>query len=293
MRLTDVESQIPRVRANSTSAPANVLPFLLANLIQVMRVRKLIVTSTVAAVLLTAAGVTCFSAWVLTWPMPQTDRLAVIGDTLAGGAFLLVAVGVILALAAYLIASAKPDLNAEVVFAFSEPNQPVFVGDALPDGAMKLQPFKQVEGRVRIHNGNGNSARNPALRIDLVGLGGLKEQPPWVAVAFANQVGAYAIQWDGGADYSIHGNWTRELPPLSFEEVFALPGILERKLVLTVVAEGFKRVVGMPVRVLTAPDYEKYTQDRAAKYRRMGESSSSLEKTAELTSVTERQACSG
>jgi len=79
--------------------------------------------------------------------------------------------------------------------------------------------------------------------------------PGWEIVQRVRQRGVTAIQWDGGADYAIHGRWTRELPGFNLQDMYLVPEHLTCELRLTVVADGFNRVVRLPVEII-GPDQQ-------------------------------------
>ena len=119
-------------------------------------------------------------------------------------------------------------------------------------------------------------ARSPALRIDLIWLDGLRSpQPGWTHPGRGGKIFpdfAPSVQWDGGADYAIHGNWTRELPPLDFTGVLAwnrLPKGASRSsptrfgathvewgLAVELVADGFRSAAVWPVTVATRAELQ-------------------------------------
>lgn len=105
--------------------------------------------------------------------------------------------------------------------------------------------------------------KNPGVRIQLEGLGSLGPQEGWQTVTFATSVGITAIQWDGGTDSIVHGQWSRALPALDFSDVCELfPG--GTALIVTIVADGVAPLVRrLPVRVLNEDEYGAYTEHRA------------------------------
>jgi hypothetical protein len=125
--------------------------------------------------------------------------------------------------------------------------------------------YRQGEGSVVLFNDSKYSARNPGVRVELVGIGALRAQlPGWQVVATANQIGATALQWDGGVHNIVHGNWARTLPQLDLSDA-ALYGDEDPALKITLVADGVKpRTTVLPVRVLSRDDYTKYSEQRAA-----------------------------
>lgn len=100
-------------------------------------------------------------------------RLAGVAAVLAAATVLLAVVAGVIGLAAYAAATQRPNLAVEIQFRFSRPNAPVLEVQP-PDqfGARFLAPWRQCEAQVLVHNKSSYSARNPAVRIDLRGLGG-------------------------------------------------------------------------------------------------------------------------
>ena len=100
------------------------------------------------------------------------------------------------------------------------------------------------------------------MRITFDGLGGINNQDGWTITGSANQIGITSLQWDGGADYIIHGQWSRILPSLNVAGLFAYKD--EPALIVDVAADGYgPKHIRMPVRILDAEEYEKYSSDRA------------------------------
>jgi hypothetical protein len=206
---------------------------------------------------------------VLAWNQIQerADRLVVVGDAMAAATLLLSALAATIALVAYLASTSSPHLEAEVVFRCSEPNRPVFLVSEDPLGRwLQLVAFRQVEASVRIHNRRSTSAHNPAMRVDLVGLGGIRAQRGWRPVDWANPHGVCAVQWDGGTQYAIHGNGTRVLPPLKLDGVQAMPGESIHAMRVTLVADGFGKAWTMPVELHQRDGYLEYSLERSERH---------------------------
>src|SRR5207253_10517160 len=55
------------------------------------------------------------------------------------------------------------------------------------------------------------SARNVAVRVDFEGVRGVIHPQDWRIAAYHRDVTneVVALQWEGGADYAIHGHWAR------------------------------------------------------------------------------------
>jgi hypothetical protein len=190
------------------------------------------------------------------------DKAVVVNTVIAAVSCAFVAVAGAVALLAYLSASGRPDLDIEITFHFSFPNAPVFSADdseSHPAGWRKILAFKQVLGTVQLKNSSTYAARNPGVRIELEGLGGLQPQEGWESLTFVSTVGLTTIQWDGEI---IHGRWSKTLPALDFAGVDELVRGAAA-LVVTIAADGVSPVTKrMPVRVLSNAEYEEYTAER-------------------------------
>ena len=136
----------------------------------------------------------------------------------------LVAATLIVALMAYLAATGRPDLETSLRFRFCDENAPVLQTDAPqePDGQVQISDTGR-QMRRRTAQPQPLAARNPGIRIVLEGLGGLPEQAGWSTLAWPNMIGPTIFEWDGGADYIIHGKWSRTLPQLNFDGAFVYP----------------------------------------------------------------------
>ncbi|TMC07532.1 MAG: hypothetical protein E6J41_15995 [Chloroflexi bacterium] len=233
-----------------------------------MPTRKAVVLGigTLVAAIMVATAVGGYAVWVTSGD--YADRLVAVGDVMVASTLLLTAIAVAVGVAAYQVTVEAPELEPEITFRCSEPNRPVFLVEPEPRRRRhRLVRFRQVEASVRIHNRGSASARNPAMRIDLVGMGGVRPQLEWRPTDWSNHVGVHAVQWDGGANLAIHGNGTRVLPDLSFENVFALADHdAEFALQVTLAAEGFRRVHTLSVDVRTRDAYSAYCGERATRY---------------------------
>jgi hypothetical protein len=229
--------------------------------------RNTIVLGAIALVILSLTGSAVVALYAWNQIHERADRLAAIGDTMAAATLLLSALAATIALVAFLASTSAPRLEAEVVFRCSEPNRPVFL---VEDDPLSRRPglvrFRQLEASVRIHNRRATSAHNPAMRIDLVGMGGLRAQRGWRPVDWANPYGVCAVQWDGGTQYAIHGNGTRVLPSLTLEGVQAMPDAHVHALRVTVVADGFGKTWTMPVELRRRDAYLRYSLERAERH---------------------------
>ena len=94
-----------------------------------------------------------------------SDRLAAAGDILASAMLLLTVFAGLVALRAYAVSTGLPDLKLQVLFEFSEFNNPVFECKSGPgmDRFSVIAPFKQTASTISIRNDSRYSARNPAV----------------------------------------------------------------------------------------------------------------------------------
>jgi hypothetical protein len=213
------------------------------------------VTLAFYAIFLTAAVLaTAFMAWLIPWggSRAMPDRLAETGDFLAGGTLALALIAGIVALHAFAAATGLPELQFQIIFPFSHPNRPIFRAEHNLQGNLQIAaPLKQAYPAIRVQNTSGYSARNPAVIIRLQGMAfkPSSERQGWDEIDFVPQAGVTAVQWDGG-DHSVHGNSERRLPPLALTELAALPPLGELILRIELLADGYRRHIEMPVRLL-------------------------------------------
>jgi hypothetical protein len=230
-----------------------------------IQVRPFVILSTFGIFLATLIAFIGAAFWNWRYGLVTHDKVFIINTVVAVGGFVLVAWGVIVALVAYVSATGSPDLAVEISFRFSFANHPTFdVADQAEwiGSWRKVKLYRQVEGQVRVTNSSKYSARNPGVRITLEGLGGISNQDGWTVTGSANQIGITSLQWDGGADYIIHGQWSRILPSFNVRGMFAYQDDLA--LVVDVAADGYgPKRIRMPVRILDADEYAKYSSDRA------------------------------
>jgi hypothetical protein len=124
-----------------------------------------------------------------------------------------------------------------------------------------VRSFKQTQGTITIINSSKYSARNPGVRIGLDGLGGMGAQPGWEILTIANMSGPVVFQWDGGADYIVHGNWSRTLPELDVKGMFTSK--TDPAFIIDIAADGFgPKRTRIPVRVLNEEEFDMFSEDR-------------------------------
>jgi hypothetical protein len=230
------------------------------------KIRWPVIAAVTVLTLGTAVIILGTAFWGWRFGMTGVDLPTRINTVVAVCAFILVAATLFVALTAYLAATGRPDLEPQLRFYHSYLNKPVLrvEDEPSPNGWRNIVTTRQTECSVTLVNRSRYSARNPGLQVWLEGLGGLKEQPGWAVVGSANMIGITAIQWDGGADYLIHGKWSRVLPPLIFDGAFVYATDTLPALIVTVAADGIKpQRKRMPVEIMDSHEYDEYFARRA------------------------------
>jgi hypothetical protein len=193
-------------------------------------------------------GLVALIAWRSSISLDQ--RLAALGATFTGGAFSLAVVGSIVALLAYFIAIQRPTLIAHITIADIE-GQTIRVGLGRPDqfGERHIfqlpgyrRPADNLPLRITVENTSDWSARNVAVRVDFKSIRRIAHPGGWdiadYHAAITNEI--IALQWEGGADYAIHGHWPRTLPTIYLTDALIEAPADECAMVVDVVAEGFR-----------------------------------------------------
>jgi len=226
------------------------------------KIRWLVVAATILLTASTALAILGTAFWGWHFGLGHADLASRINTVVAVCAFILVTATLFVALIAYLAATGQPVLEAELSFSFAQPNRPVFQASKELSPKFKdcraISPWReQAQIQINIYNRSRYSARNPGMRIHLWGLGGLSDQPGWTVINTLGDRGPSAIQWDGGADFLIHGNWSRVLPRLDLTDVAVVGN--NPALMVIVAADGVKpKELKLPVRVLDYDDFWDY-----------------------------------
>jgi hypothetical protein len=180
-----------------------------------------------------------------------SDRLAEVGVFIGGGTLALAAAAGLVAVQAYAFAAGLPDLRIQITFAGCLPNQPVLRAE-MAQGWIKVLGDQQPFGRIALENLSSYSARNPAVVVTMREMKiARNEYSPvngWVIIEAADTTDVTTLQWDGGSDYSIHGDLKRHLPAIFFGGLACLPSAQEPAFVVDLLAEGYRRKeISIPV----------------------------------------------
>jgi hypothetical protein len=197
---------------------------------------------------LIASLVASQQVWIGSWRL--SDRLAAVSAIASLAALYEAAMAGTLALVAYALASERPSLTAELWFRNSPMNKPVLPVDADDPSGIRFILGDYLLFTIRLRNTSAFSARNPAVRVELIGISHPHWDRPiapryfettkWMAVKPVSADATVAWVWNGGVDATIHGpDWFIDLPELDL----GLPGFIGRpgeayKVFVEAVAEG-------------------------------------------------------
>jgi hypothetical protein len=230
------------------------------------------------------------SLLVLRSGLKTSDRLTGLADVLAAGTFVLAAFAGIVAIAAYRLSARRPQLAIDLDIGCSSSPFLFVIDDQVeaPEGFWALSEAAKMPdmfipnscdnmltARPRLRNSADYTARNPAVRIEFLGLSRIPSgQADWVRLA------DNLVLWEGRADYAIHGSFTRELSPLKLAGLIAekpVPGWkgfklahhigsgmivpLQHAVVIEIVAEGFHDVRTVEAKVLTRAEWFSFWQE--------------------------------
>lgn len=251
--MRSLRARLAALRAGIRRVPARALDDLRRDPARGRRVLLWTIGITVAA---TAVVTVIFTVMALSSSASTADRLAAAGDVLVGATLLLAAIAAVVALLAYAVSTGTPDLQLQVHFIRSFPNNPVFAANTQDDGALKA--ITEYNGKILVRNDSGYSAKNPAV---IVRLDAMFFKPydatffeGWASMETADTIQVTGqldeltvVQWDGGPTYSIHGNSTRRLPDLQFSYLWHIPEWGKPALTFEILAEGYRKVITLPV----------------------------------------------
>ena len=210
---------------------------------------KRLVHVSAVALLLVVLGVG-LSIW-LTWRSASdaATRISMVADILGGGTLVLAVIGAAVATLAYRVTVRTPELRAEVRFGHGVPPMTLFFDPPNTVGCRRIAQFIQCDAHIHLHNDSpAVSARNPAVKVVFLGMGAFTKSDleGWVGGNHRHGIGWTSAQWDGGANYSIHPKWGRELPVLKLNSLLLLP-LEDPAIWLEIVADGFSRSFQLPV----------------------------------------------
>jgi hypothetical protein len=173
----------------------------------------------VGVLIFVSIGTALYAWWAWSWYPDFDKQVEAVTMVLTGAALLVAVLAGTVAIAAYWLAIQRPKLELDVSFGHAD----------------------TFEIRVRLWNRNSYSARNPAVRMEFFGLQPVASgHVNWLTVPVTQSGAVGAIQWDGGADLSIHGpDWFRDLPPFNLGPPRVLAGA-KPTLYVEAVADGHR-----------------------------------------------------
>jgi hypothetical protein len=220
--------------------------------------RAILLVGSSAILLITVLVTIKYAAQVVTHPkrsVSEADRLAKVSDIITLGTLVLALVAGIVAVLAYAAATGQPKLQVRIKFT-DQPFNEIFLEwhELERDGKSHMYVSTEdskIIAYIWIRNLKGYSARNPAIRVRLRSMardkGAARASPGWEAIEFETSGDILDMQWDGGTQYSIHGDSIRRLPDLSLTGLYY--NLIQSKPVILfeLLAEGYRRSVEIPV----------------------------------------------
>jgi hypothetical protein len=231
--------------------------------------RRSVLTGFAASIVavLVASGI--ISDLIVAGPGDTSDKIGAVADVFTAATLLLAVIAGLVALLAYAVSTGTPDIRIGVNFASSPRNLPNIVVDKKVN-----EPWDETL-IIQLKNISRYSARNPAVSVRIVRLNfdyeEVKFSPGWVLTEVDHSDDlSIKIQWDGGPNYSVHGNAIRVLPPLELPALSCSGDSDFRSLAernweryapyyeFEILAEGYRRVVPISFKVLP-PKLDKWT----------------------------------
>ncbi len=155
------------------------------------------------------------------------DRVAVIGNFLSLGTLLLALAAGIIALLAYSAATGLPELRAMITTPLGGHREMLVFGDRTAEGAIFAATSELNIVNIVVKNTSKYSARTPAVIVEFwsgITADRYSATPGWTPIEIFDIPGGTkmvrAVQWDGGPNYSIHGQSTRFLPELNLQGLY-------------------------------------------------------------------------
>lgn len=203
----------------------------------------------------------------------RDQRLAGLGTDAAFAALYEACVVGIIALVAYALASERPRLKIELRRPLSIQNSVTFVYNNFAPG--QSREVVQVDGllllTIRLCNRSQFSARNPSVRVQLIGFEGQTQVTGyWLAIDPTLPDATHAWLWNGGVNETIHGpTWFRDLQVLDLRAPQGAQGLsgkqgVEHAIYVEAVAEGDYKVCRYVVNWKTPAQWVKGDPERDA-----------------------------
>jgi hypothetical protein len=211
-----------------------------------LRQRPMLAVYAVLLILIAAA----IGGASLTWLTSRSDdRLAVISNFLSFGTLLLALVAGVVALAAYSAATGRPNLRVALIFPDAA-NEARFV---IPNEGDP--PSGDIIVGVGVKNTSAYAARTPTVLITFYDAAIKKDmyvqEDDWAATAEKGDI--WVLQWDGGPNYTIHGDSFRIIENINLKGLFAYSDA-QPKIGIRLLADGYSRPeIKLPIEFTTGP----------------------------------------
>ena len=189
-----------------------------------------------------------FSVWADKSLTPD-QRLAALGNSFGAGTFALALVASGVALLAYWISLQRPRL-LPIISSDDFEKGILHVGAGRPANGERsivrlggyLRNTPELVLNIAIKNISDWSARNVAVKVTFSGIRAVPHPAEWTIAArdrVTNQI--VAINWEGGMDRAIHGQYSRDLPPIFLNGAILEAPATDCAFEVEAVAEGFRR----------------------------------------------------
>jgi hypothetical protein len=183
---------------------------------------------------------------VLNWLGSRSDdRLAVIGNLLSLGTLLLALVAGIVALAAYSAATGQPRLKGKITVSGG-------IRNLITLNELGSAVDSELMCNIVVENSSSYAARTPAVIVTFHGTS--IDASMYVSISgwqpairdFYGHEEIWALQWDGGPNYAIHGHSERHLPAFCLKGLRHQPG--RPRMSVRLLADGYNRPeINLPI----------------------------------------------
>jgi hypothetical protein len=188
-----------------------------------------------------------------------SDRLVEVTNSLTAGALALAGVGGLIALRAYAAATGLPEILIRVRAPALQYNEATLEGRS-QGNLLIFDSYPTME--ISLWNKSGFSAKNPAVIVRLENMFRARNRAGrsagWIDVDFWND-DITGTQWDGGADYFLHGYAVRRIPDLILTGLYSIPAMGRPRINVDILADGgYCRSASIPVKLIVdgQPQYK-------------------------------------
>ena len=186
-----------------------------------------------AAVVIILAATVVMLALVWQSSANLSNRLAGMAAIFAGMTLLLTVFAVVVAYLAFSLSIGVPDLKLQVCFGTSRPNQLAVTAAESENGRLEATNPLETVVVIRFRNDGTFPAKAPAVIVLLDGMEFAADVSAlnaagWTVNDRSSKTGVIAVQWNGGAAYSVYSGLVFELPVLNLAGLRYVPDLTGR-----------------------------------------------------------------